>query len=163
MFPLCTQHHIRHSHCSLVGMPHFLYVHNTPLSALSLVVLKCFSRNPPTYIHHDDCMLLISITRVLRKHKHAARLLVPTTVLLPFAPLSWWRKSTPLSMGDACLFRMYNVSISRFTPAGDEVVYIRNVWVTKNLWICIDLILSLWSKTHSSVKNSNIFNNESAE
>ena len=33
---------------------------------------------------------------------------------------------------------------------------IRNVWVIKFLSICIDLILSLWSETHSSVKNSNI-------
>ena len=35
-------------------------------------------------------------------------------------------------------------------------LYIRNVWV-KEIWsICINLILSLWSETHSSVKNSNI-------
>ena len=34
-------------------------------------------------------------------------------------------------------------------------LYIRNVWVIKFLSICIDLILSLWSETHSSVKNSN--------
>ena len=31
-------------------------------------------------------------------------------------------------------------------------LYIRNVWVIKFLSICIDLILSLWSETHSSVK-----------
>ena len=37
-------------------------------------------------------------------------------------------------------------------------LYIRNIWVIKFLSICIDLILSLWSETHSSVKNSNIFN-----
>ena len=29
-------------------------------------------------------------------------------------------------------------------------------WVIKNLLICIDLILSLWSEAPSSVKNSNI-------
>ena len=35
-------------------------------------------------------------------------------------------------------------------------LYIRNVWVIKFLSICIDLILSLWSEKHSSVKNPNI-------
>ena len=33
--------------------------------------------------------------------------------------------------------------------------YLRNVWVIKFLSICIVLILSLWSETHSLVKNSN--------
>ena len=37
-------------------------------------------------------------------------------------------------------------------------LYILNVWVTKELvdLYCIDLNLSLWSETHSSVKNANI-------
>ena len=65
MFPLCTQHHIADSHCSLADMPHFLHFRASLLSALSLVVSKlvesCFSRNPPTYTHHDDCTLLNSM------------------------------------------------------------------------------------------------------
>ena len=35
-------------------------------------------------------------------------------------------------------------------------LYIRNAWVIKFLSICVDLMLSLWSETHLSVKNSNI-------
>ena len=42
-------------------------------------------------------------------------------------------------------------------------LYIQNVWVIKFLSISIDLILSFWSEMHSSVKNSNIINHESAE
>ena len=36
-------------------------------------------------------------------------------------------------------------------------LYIRNVWVIKFLSIWIDLILSLWSETHSSVKQLKLF------
>ena len=43
-------------------------------------------------------------------------------------------------------FRMYNFM----------KLYIRNVWVIKFFSICIDIILSLRSETHSLVKNSNI-------
>ena len=61
MFPLCTQHHITDSHRSLADLPHLLYFRATLLSALSLIVSKlvesCFSRNPPTYTHQDECTL----------------------------------------------------------------------------------------------------------
>ena len=46
-------------------------------------------------------------------------------------------------------------------PRRFECTNIRNVWV-KNLSICINLILSLWSETHLSVKNSNIFIQQAA-
>ena len=54
-------------------------------------------------------------------------------------------------------FRIYNFIISRtvrniLTVLLMMKLYIRNVWVIKFLSICIDLILSLWSETHSSVK-----------
>ena len=42
-------------------------------------------------------------------------------------------------------------------------LYIWNVWVIKFLSICIDLILSLWSETHLSVKKFKHFKNISCQ
>ena len=48
-------------------------------------------------------------------------------------------------------------SVGFLTVLMIKKLYIRHVWVIKFLSICIDLILSLPSETHSSVRNSNIF------
>ena len=64
------------------------------------------------------------------RHEHAARLLVPTTVLSPFPPLSGWRKSTPLSMGDACLFPSSLGYACLFSPSLDDASYIHPPRVT---------------------------------
>ena len=58
-------------------------------------------------------------------------------------------------------FRMHNFIIRR--TVRNCSLKLTFLPMIKFLSICIDLILSFWSGTHSSLQNSNIFNHKSAE
>ena len=80
-----------------------------------------------------------------------------------FVLRAWTNLSWVASANFCCGPSTVKVCVKFLTVLLMRKSYVRNVWIIKFLSICIDLILSSWSETHSSVKNSNMFNHENAE